>query len=107
MCDSQLLFCLLLKMLLGKYLTYTIFEHTKQTFVVQHSKRLRGQVLPRDGLAQHAPNAVPAQVENHLPGAAALCGVLGGVKLAGAAISPEPAIATARRSACTATSYGR
>lgn len=53
------------------------------------------------------PNAVLVQVENHLPGAAALCGVLRGVRLAGAAISPEPAIATARRTAFTATSHGR
>lgn len=53
------------------------------------------------------PNAVPVQVDNHLPGAAALCGVLRGVRLAGAAISTEPAIETARRSAGKATPHGR
>ena len=34
-------------------------------------------------------------------------GIVRGIRLAGAAILTEPAIATARKTTCTATSYGR
>ena len=47
------------------------------------------------------------QVEIHLPWATGFCGIVGGIRLAGAAILTEPAIVTTRKNTCTATSYGR
>ena len=47
------------------------------------------------------------QVEIHLPWATGFCGIVGGIRLAGAAILTEPAIITAHRMDWMATSYGR